>query len=306
MRRIFCLLIAVLLGCCSEKGPYFDGSRAFQYLQQQCDLGTRNPGSSGHDAAKKMFISFLTPLADTVFSQDFESYIEPEDVTLSLTNIVAGFKWEKGRGLLIGAHWDTRPRAEYDSNPMNRNMPILGANDGASGIAVLMHIAEHLSEKEPDRAITLVFFDGEDYGFPGSFDYYCMGSEYFAKNLPVPMPVEGIIIDMIGDADLSIPIERSSYEYHPELVRKIWDIADRRNYSEFVHYIGDDIYDDHIPLNRIANIPTIDIIDFHYPNRFMNYWHTMSDTPDKCSPKSLQIVGQVLLDYIYSESDNTE
>jgi len=294
------ILLFVLIDCSSETAK-FDGEIAFKYLEQQCDLGVRNPGSPGHTAAKEMFIAFLTPLADTVIQQDFEWYIKPDDINFKMTNIIANFSMEKGNGLIIAAHWDTRPRAEHDPNPRNRGMPILGANDGASGIAVLMHLAEHLAEKKPDRALSLVFFDGEDYGFTGDLEYYCMGSEYFAKNLPIPKPAEAIIIDMIGDAELTIPVERSSYRSHPKLVETLWKIADRHGYSEFEHRIGEEIYDDHIPLIKFADIPSIDIIDFHYPNRFTNYWHTLQDTPDKCSPRSLEVVGQVLLDYIYQE-----
>ena len=296
----FCLIVTMIISACNNEKVTFSGETAFRYLEQQCELGVRSPGSIGHDEALVMYTDFLKQHADTLFHQNFEAYIEPENVTLDLTNIIAGFNWDKGNGLLIGAHWDTRPRADRDPNPEFRDTPILGANDGASGIAVLMHLAEILAISEPDRAVTLVFFDGEDYGYSGGLDYYCMGSEYFSKNLPIPKPAEGIIIDMIGDAELSIPVERYSYNYHPELVRRIWDIAKELGYSEFVLHLEDYIHDDHIPLNQIAGIPTIDIIDFYYPNTYSNYWHTVNDTPDKCSPKSLEIVGNVLVKYIFS------
>ncbi|RKY54537.1 MAG: hypothetical protein DRP89_04855 [Candidatus Neomarinimicrobiota bacterium] len=299
--KIFLTILLFVLIDCSNETTKFDGEIAFRYLEQQCALGVRNPGSPSHAAAKEMFVAFLTPLADTVIQQDFEWYIKPDDITFGMTNIIANFSMEKGNGLIIAAHWDTRPRAEHDPNPQNRDMPILGANDGASGIAVLMHLAEHLAEKKPERAVSLVFFDGEDYGFPGDLEYYCMGSEYFAKNLPIPKPAEAIVIDMIGDAELTIPVERNSYRSHPKLVETLWKIADHHGYSEFEHRIGEEIYDDHVPLIKYANIPSVDLIDFHYPNRFVNYWHTLQDTPDKCSPGSLEVVGQVLLDYIYSE-----
>lgn len=291
----------MIISSCSNDSDKFDGEIAFKYLEWQCDLGVRYPGSPGHTSAKNMITEFLIPLADTVILQNFTRYIEPEDVTLSMTNIIAGFSTDKENALLIGAHWDTRPRADRDPNPANRHRPILGANDGASGVAVLMHLAEHLSTREANRAVYLVFFDGEDYGFPETLEYYCMGSEYFAKNLPIEKPSEAIIIDMIGDAELSIPIERISYQSHPSLVKIIWNIAKERGYSEFVYKLNGEIYDDHVMLIRYGNIPSIDIIDFYYPNKFANYWHTLQDTPDKCSTKSLEIVGQVLLDYIYSK-----
>lgn len=294
------LLIIVLLAACHSGARDFDGERAYQFLKQQCDLGPRNPGSPGHAAERQMLIDFLKPLADTVIVQDFKREIPLEKTTLSLTNIIAGFNIYGNKPLLIGAHWDTRPRAEYDPDRSKQQTPILGANDGASGVSVLMHLAEILTNAMPPRAVYLVFFDGEDYGSPGSVELYCLGSEYFAKNLPIPKPDEGIVIDMIGDTDLRIPVERNSVNSHPILVRQLWAIAGRRHFSAFVHQIDEEIYDDHLMLIKHAGIPSVDLIDFQYPNRFMNYWHTTQDTPEKCSPKSLKIVGTVLYDYIFS------
>jgi len=293
-------LSLLLIFKCGDQHLSFDGDKAYQYLIEQCDLGYRHPGSPGHTAAIGYYRSFLTPLADTLIQQFFDQPIPQDSVTFTLTNIIAGFNPTAGNPLLIGAHWDTRPRAEHDPEPSKRSQPILGANDGASGVAVLMHLAELLAQHAPPRTVYLVLFDGEDYGYPGSLEYYCMGSEYFAKNVPVPKPAEAIIVDMIGDKDLNIPIERQSYQSHPELVKKIWAIAKKRNYAEFQNRFGDYIHDDHIMLIQHAGIPSIDIIDFQYPNRYQNYWHTSMDTPDKCSPHSLEVVGRVLQDYIYS------
>jgi len=293
----------ILISACISGGREFDGERAFQLLQQQCDLGPRHPGSIGHATLRAMLVEFLRPLADTLIVQEFEHLIPEENITLNLTNIIAGFNPEKENSLLLGAHWDTRPRAEHDPDPNKRHLPIIGANDGASGTAVLMHLAELLAERKPSRAVYVVFFDGEDYGYPGTLEYYCMGSEYFAKNLPIPEPAEAIIVDMIGDADLQIPVERNSVNSNPQLIKKLWSIAERRHFRAFVHQIDEEIYDDHLMLIRFAGIPSVDLIDFKYPNRFTNYWHTTMDTPDKCSAESLQIVGMVLYDYIYEKLD---
>lgn len=293
-------LFLILLATCQSGAGDFDGERAYQFLKRQCDLGPRNPGSPGHASERTMLIEFLKPLADTVIVQDFDREISQEKTTLHLTNIVAAFNQYGNNPLLIGAHWDTRPRADYDPDRSKQQNPILGANDGASGVAVLMHLAEILSHEMPPRAVYLVFFDGEDWGYPGSVELYCLGSEHFAKNLPIPKPEEGIVIDMIGDADLRIPVERNSVNSNPVLVRKLWSIAARHRFSAFVHQIDEEIYDDHLMLIKHAGIPSVDLIDFQYPNRFTNYWHTTQDTPDKCSPKSLKIVGTVLYDYIFS------
>ncbi|MDO9548897.1 MAG: M28 family peptidase [Candidatus Marinimicrobia bacterium] len=300
MRKMVLLSILIISIACSRRNDAFDGERAFTYLREQCDIGYRHPGSPGHRQALDYYRDFFSELADTLILQTFTQDIPAEDISFKLTNVIAGFNPDGQNPLLIGAHWDTRPRADHDPDPQKRSSPILGANDGASGVAVLMHLGELLRNKQPDRAIYLVLFDGEDYGYSGSLDYYCMGSEYFAKNLPIPKPAEAIIIDMIGDKELNIPIERQSYQSHPELVKALWGLAKKRGYSEFQHKFGGYIHDDHVMLIEHAGIPSVDLIDFEYPNRYQNFWHTTMDTPDKCSPRSLEVVGQVLYDYIYT------
>jgi len=297
MPVITILLISI---ACSRQNTAFDGEKAYTYLHEQCDIGYRNPGSTGHQKALDYYRNFFIELADTFILQTFEQEIPDDSVSFTLTNVVAGFNPGGENPLLIGAHWDTRPRADHDPDPKKRSLPILGANDGASGVAVLMHLGELLQKNQPKRSIYLVLFDGEDYGYSGSLEYYCMGSEYFAKNLPIPKPSEAIVIDMIGDKELNIPIERQSYSSHPELVKKLWSLAKIRDYSEFQHKFGNYIHDDHVMLIEHAGIPSVDLIDFEYPNRYQNFWHTSMDTPDKCSPHSLEVVGQVLYDYIYS------
>ena len=294
------IILAILTVTCNNAKPDFNGEKAYSYLVKQCDIGTREPGSPGHAAAKKMYIDFFSQFGDTVFQQAFDQDIEIDSVTYRLTNIISGFQTKKGKPLLIGAHWDTRPRAEKDPNPANRNKPIIGANDGASGVAVLMHLAELIANKELDRAVYLVLFDGEDYGYQGDNTYFCLGSKYFVKNMPIPKPKQVIIVDMIGDAQLSIPMERFSYRSNSGLMKKLWRMAEERGYDQYEYHLGQFIYDDHVPFIR-AGIKAIDLIDFHYPNRHVNYWHTHQDTPDKCSPESLESVGQVLYDYITGE-----
>lgn len=304
MYKHFWLIALSLLSIfkCGGQHYSFNGDTAYQYLIEQCDIGYRHPGSPGHSEAIDYYTAFFSPLSDTIIKQSFEQDIPQDNVTFTLTNIIAGFHLDAGNPLLIGAHWDTRPRADLDPDIRKRNQPILGANDSASGIAVLMHLAEHLSRQRPGRTVYLVLFDGEDYGYSGSLEYYCMGSEYFAKHLPIPKPTEAIIIDMIGDKELTIPIERTSYQSHPGLIKQLWNIAKKRNFTEFQHRFGEHIHDDHVMLIRHAGIPSVDLIDFEYPNRYQNFWHTTMDTPDKCSPRSLLVVGQVLYDYIYTSS----
>jgi Zn-dependent M28 family amino/carboxypeptidase len=216
-----------------------------------------------------------------------------------LTNIIARFKVDEPEQILIGAHWDTRPWADEDPEPEKRNDPIVGANDGASGVAVVLELARILNVSPPPIGVTLVLFDGEDMGRPGIPKSYAQGSLAFAKDLPIEKPDEAIILDMIGDAELHIPIERFSYQQNRQLVKKLWGLAKVLNLGAFESRIVHTIYDDHVPLWAEAKIPAVDIIDFNYPNSYKNYWHTTQDLPENCSAESLGQVGTLLVHYIY-------
>jgi hypothetical protein len=297
MNKIF--LLAFLLIACSSNTVEFDGNSAFNWLEQQCDFGARNPGSEGYNNCKDFYLKNLKEFADTVFTQDFSDTELRFNNTYNLANIIAQFKSDNPKHILLGAHWDTRPWADKDPNPVNRNTPILGANDGASGVAILLELAKMFKINRPPINVTIVLFDGEDMGVEGIPNSYARGSKYFAENLPIQKPDYGIIVDMIGDAVLEIPIERNSYRVAPELVSALWEIAETHKFTSFQNKLGYDIFDDHVPLWEIAAIPTIDIIDFNYPNLRMNYWHTLQDVPQNCSAKSLKQVGTVLTEYIY-------
>ena len=176
---------------------------------------------------------------------------------------------------------------------------VLGANDGASGVAVLMEIANILSNSST-VGVDLVFFDAEDVGIKGESETFAEGSKYFSKNMPLKIkPEKAIIVDMVGDKRLNLPIERYSFQKNKKFVLELWGLAERLGLKAFSKMIKYEIYDDHIPLNDLAQIPAVDIIDFDYPNEFYNYWHTTEDTPDKCSPQSLAQVGVLLLNYIH-------
>lgn len=293
-------ILSIFAFGCDHSIPEFSGDMAFQFLEQQCAFGPRNPGSEGYDVCKEYYVQKLSVAADTVFTQQF-SYTETRHgQTYSLTNIIARFNPEADRQILLGAHWDTRPWADRDPNPLKREEPILGANDGASGVAVLLECAEIFNRYPPPIGITLVLFDGEDLGKEGNSRSYAQGSRYFAENLPILKPESAIIVDMVGDSDLRIPVERNSMTQNQELVRTLWRIAEELKLPAFKHWLGPAVYDDHIPLWEKAGIPAVDIIDFEYPNRYGNYWHTHQDTPERCSASSLDQVGEVIIHYIYS------
>lgn len=269
--------------------PEFDAEHAFQYLTRQCEFGPRNPGSNGHENAKKYIISELKQYSKEVVTQEFE-YSDKQKL-LKLTNIIARFGKKGGEKILLSAHWDTRPFAEHDVNPEKRDIPIIGANDGASGVAVLLEVARTLKAKPPENEIFIVFFDGEDYG--KNTNEMFLGSRYFASNMAQWKPDYGILLDMIGDKELDLPIEQISFRAAPDLTQKVWQTAKDLGLDAFHPQLGPAIMDDHVPLIE-AGVPCIDIIDFDYP-----YWHTTEDTPDKCSAESLGTVGKLILALIY-------
>lgn len=302
MKKIFpnsLFLTLIFLGCQSNV-PRFDESHAFSYLVAQCDFGPRNPGSDGYYACLDYLITELDQSANEIILQDFSYQERRYNKQYNLENIIARFNPDSEFQTVISAHWDTRPWADQEDLRQDRDQPIIGANDGASGVAILLELAKIMGENPPPIGVNLVFFDGEDLGVPGENNTYCQGSRFFAKNLPIPRPDEAINLDMVGDKQLVLPIERYSLEYHPKLVRHLWDRAKEMGLDAFIGRVDYAIYDDHIPLNEIAGIPSIDIIDFKYPNSYANFWHTMNDIPENCSEESLGQVGDLMVDYIYN------
>ena len=286
-------MLSIMLFSCSESIPGFDGDRAFGYLEDQCQFGPRNPGSDGIQLCRDYIIDKLSALGAIIEIQSFSAEIGTEEY--EGVNIIASFYPRLSRRILLGAHYDTRPWADKESDPDLHNTPIPGANDAASGVAVLLELAAILNQFEPPQyGIDLVFFDLEDMGNYGDNETWCLGSQYFAGNYRGNLPEKAIVVDMIGDADLLIEMEYLSYHNAPALVNEVWNIARQLGFKQFKQRISNRIYDDHVPLIK-AGFEAILIIDFDYP-----YWHTLQDTPDKCSPQSLQVVGQTLLHLIYA------
>ena len=304
MKRILVLVLILFFSCNTEPRnsidiPNFDSNKAFTYLVKQCEFGPRNPGSSGHLEFSNYLEAFLSELEGNLIVQEF-IYIEPiTNMERNGKNFIIQFNENAEYRLLLGAHWDTRSLSDQDEEIENQSLPVLGANDGASGTSVLMELATIISAKNPEIGIDIVFFDAEDGGFSGQPETFALGSRFFAENLPIVKPNFAIIVDMVGDKNLSIPIERISYNIAPEKVKEIWNLAEELSLPAFKKTIDLEIYDDHVPLWEVAAIPAIDIIDFQYPNMFYNHWHTRRDTPENCSPQSLGQVGNLLVNYIY-------
>jgi hypothetical protein len=284
----------------AQSPPVFSGQQAYGFLLNQTSFGPRNPNSKGHRECLEFLTTKLRTWAGEVRLQDF-SHTGYGGEILRLTNIVAAFKPEAQSRILLCAHWDTRPRADQDSNAAKREKPILGANDGASGVAVLLELAALLKDNPPPIGVDLVLFDGEDYGTEGDHASYLLGSRYFAKNQPSKyLPRFGILLDMVGDAYLELPKEGYSVHYAPDVVDLVWNTARDLGISQFTFDVGPEIIDDHLPLND-AGIKTIDLIDFNYPDPSNRFWHTHQDTPEHCSPQSLEAVGTVLTHLIYMQ-----
>lgn len=261
----------------------FDGQRAYADVATQVAFGARMPGSEGHAKVQEWMREELESAGWQVEVQESEALGHP------IQNIVAR-RGDASPQIILGAHYDTRMFADNDPDPANHSLPVPGANDGASGVAVLLELARVL----PDDTVPvwLVFFDAEDNGRIPGWDWI-LGSREFVRNNPL-QPQAVVILDMIGDADLNIYKERNS---DPDLTEEIWAVANSLGYGNvFIPEYKFSMLDDHTPFLE-AGIPAVDIIDFDYP-----YWHTVQDTPDKVSAESLQAVGETIQTWVLGRS----
>ena len=267
-------LLLILAACrgAQQRSLTFDGETAYAHVVTQCDFGPRPTGSPANRAVGDYIISALEEAGWEVETQEFTYRGTP------VRNIVG--RTGEGPVVILGAHYDTRRQADQE----DPTQPVLGANDGASGVAVLLELARVLDLSRVHRQVWLAFFDAEDNGQLDGWEW-CVGSSYMADHLEV-VPEAVVVVDMVGDADQQLYLEGNS---DPALQRELWEIAATLGYTEtFRSEYRWTMYDDHIPFAR-RGIPAVDIIDFDYP-----YWHTTQDTPDKVSPESLERVGRVL------------
>lgn len=258
----------------------FDGERALQDVAAQTQFGPRIPGSEAHAEAVDWMVTSLREAGWQVQVQEGERLGHP------IRNVVARWR-DLPPDVILGAHYDSRLAADQDTDPGRKSQPVMGANDGASGVAVLLELARVLPADVAETT-WLVFFDAEDQGNLPGWDWI-LGSRLFAESLEV-MPAAVVIVDMVGDADLSLPREGNS---DGGLADEIWGMAVELGYGEiFPDEVRYRMLDDHIPFIE-RGIPAVDIIDFDYP-----YWHTSEDTLDKVSAESLQAVGETLLAWL--------
>jgi glutaminyl-peptide cyclotransferase len=309
VRMLTILLLALpALGACDKlpgrSGPKtpFDANAAMTYTKAQLAFGPRVPGTPAHVKAGDWITSMMKQRADTVVEQRF-THRTADGKELPLRNILARFRPTATQRILYVTHWDTRPTADQDRVLGNRNTPIPGANDGAAGVGLLVALGDALKKLPPTIGVDLLFVDGEDYGksFDPPYTDVLLGSQYFAEHLPSPdyRPIYGVLWDMIADKDLNIYQEQLSVNQAPEVVSRVWQKAADLGYAKyFIPQAGGPVTDDHVPL-LAKGLRVIDVIDIDYgPPEPDGYHHTLQDTIDKISVKSLQIVGDVALSLI--------
>ncbi len=284
----------------------FNGERSYEFLRALCEIGPRVSGSEGMQRQREMLTEHFTRLGGDVRLQQFAASHPETRQPVQLANMIVRWHPQRKRRIMLCAHYDTRPYPDQDPDVSRRRDVFLGANDGASGVALLAELAYHMPDLDAKYGIDFVFFDAEEFVFSERRDQYFLGSTYFARQVRRKSSDEryrlAVLFDMVADGDLQLPQDAKSVSWPDSrpIVLSIWRTARRLGVTEFSSIIGPDIRDDHLPLHDIGGIPACDIIDFNYgpPNR--SYWHTTDDTPDKCSPLSLAKVGWVMLTWLKS------
>jgi hypothetical protein len=290
------------------QAPSFNMDSAYFYVERQVAFGPRVPNTRAHEDCGDWLEDNLGRFADTVYVQ--HARVRAFDGTLlNIRNIIGVFQPEQRRRILLCAHWDSRPFADHDPDPANHYTPIDGANDGASGVGVLMEIARQLQQHQPGVGIDIIFFDAEDYGkhqqHPGrDEDSWALGSQHWARNPHQAdyMAAYGILLDMVGAAGATFKHEGFSMMFAPDIVRKVWNTARQAGFGHyFLEERGGYVTDDHYYINTIRNIPTINIIHQEpgTPHGFFPQWHTVDDTMEHIDPFTLHAVGQTVLHVIF-------
>ena len=283
--------------------PAFNQDSAYSYVEKQVSFGPRVPNTKAHVDCKNYLVSKLQQFTDTVIVQTGQ-VMTFDNRNLTIFNIIGRLYPKAESRVMLFAHWDSRHVADQDTE--RRNEPILGANDGASGVGVLLEMARIMHEKNPGIGVDIIFFDAEDQGEPtGQYqDSYCLGTQYWAKNPPIPFykPQYGILLDMVGGKNAKFYKEAGSAGF---VVEKVWTKASQLGYADyFVNSQRAAIIDDHYYVIQMTGIPCIDIIQYEESSnsRFPSYWHTHKDDMSAVDKNTLKAVGQTLLDVVYNEN----
>lgn len=329
--RSFCIIALLFFVSCEKNGdknqapsgdkpavsitvPAFNADSAYHFVKKQVDFGPRIPNTKAHQQAADYFVETLKRYGAQITVQEFEAEAY-DGRKLHLKNIIASFNPAKSKRILLAAHWDTRPFSDKD--PENPNATFQGANDGASGVGVLLEIARVISSSTlPEAGVDLILFDGEDWGEKpneqgthtlrdGLQEWWCLGSQHWAKNKHKSnySAYYGILLDMVGARNAQFHREGYSMQFAPSIVEKVWNHARRLGYSHvFVKKDQGEVTDDHVFVNNIAKIPMIDIVHFEPGiGYFGNFHHTQKDNIDLISKDMLGIVGTTVLNVLYYE-----
>ena len=289
--------------------PAFDADSAWVFVENQVKFGPRVPNSEAHVACGNYLTSELKRFGAQVYEQE-ATLTAYNGTQLKAKNIIGSYNPENSKRVLLFAHWDSRPYADHDKDPANQMKPIDGADDGASGVGVLLEMARQFSIKSPTIGIDIIFFDAEDYGTPEFVKEYkentwCLGAQFWAKNPHVKgyKADFGILLDMVGAKNASFFKEATSMRYAPQIVEEVWSTARDLGYGKFfINAEGGAITDDHQYVILGRNIPCIDIIytDPESDNGFGPHWHTQNDTMDNIDRETLKAVGQTVLQVVYN------
>jgi Zn-dependent M28 family amino/carboxypeptidase len=298
-----------------KPAPTFSGDSAYNFVEAQVKFGPRVPNTEPHKRCKDYFYDQLKKFGFSPIIQNFEATAY-NGKKLTSYNVIGTYNPQASKRILLAAHWDTRPYNDKEVTDSTKFKPIDGANDGASGVGVLLEIARVIAqaEKKPTVGIDIIFFDSEDYGHPenhthssGSAEFWCLGSQYWAKNKHKQdyTAYYGILLDMVGAKGAQFYKEGTSTQYAHEVTNQIWDIAHKLNYSNhFKMANSPSITDDHYFVNTLAKIPMLDIIEYDPAggdSYFAKYHHTMNDNMDIIDRNTLKAVGQTVLQAIYNE-----
>ncbi len=279
----------------APKAP--DAARAMGYLQAICKIGPRYSGSPGMDSQQKLLAEHFAKFPCKLAYQSFDDVHPLNGSPVRMNNLIISWHPEAKERVLLACHYDTRPLPDRDPNPViARQGRFLGANDGASGVALFMELAHFMEGLSPRYGVDFVLFDGEEHIYGDRGEFFA-GSIHFSREYQAKPPpykyVSCVLVDMIGDRNLAIYQEKNSLHYAPKLTASVWAAARKAGVAEFIPRARHEVLDDHVKLNEIAKIPSIDLIDFDYP-----HWHTAKDVPAQCSGDSLAKVARVLLTWL--------
>ena len=286
--------------------PKFNSSSAYHFVAKQVEFGPRVPNTAAHQATKEWLSAKLKEYGASVIEQDFVATAYTEE-KLNSTNIIGQYNPKAKERIILAAHWDCRHITDKDPDETKRDLPVDGADDGASGVAVLLEVARHLNKLPDYMGVDIIFFDAEDYGSPSDPDTYGLGSQYWSKNFHVKnyKAEYGILLDMVGAKNAHFRRELYSMQYALPVINKVWTLAEEMGRGDyFLNELGDGVADDHYFVNTIAKIPMIDIINLpkNTGQTFVEHHHTTQDNMRNIDKKTLGIVGQIVLAVIFNEA----